>query len=126
MPSVLPPPVFKDADSTPLSAFGGASPAAAKQGPSDFTRMIREAPAPVVPEVAKTPASSQAAKPAKRSVPMGLIVVINVVILLTVVLVFVLLNNRKPTAPAVPKTPEVKAPDVKLPDAPKPPDAPKN
>jgi hypothetical protein len=122
MPSVLPPPVFKDADSTPLSAFGGAPMGgAAKQGPSDFTRMISQAPAPVVPEVAKTPASSPTTKPAKRSIPLGLIVVINVVILATLALVFFLfLRTPEPTVPATPK-----APQVKVPDAPKPPEAPK-
>lgn len=123
MPSVLPPPVFKDADSTPLSALGGASlgAGAAKQGPSDFTRMISQAPPPVVPEVQATPAKSQSAtKPAKRNLPIGLIVIINVVILLTLALVFFLLRTPQPAVPTVPK-----APTVKVPDAPKPPEVPK-
>ena len=114
MPSVLPPPVVKDADSTPLSALGGApvGAGAVQRGPSDFTRMIREAPAPVVPPVEPTPAVSQAqAKPAKR-LPLGLIVVINVVLIATLILVFFLLRTPRPTAPAVPKAPAVKVPDA--------------
>lgn len=120
MPSVLPPPVFKDADSTPLSAFGGAPLGAPARGPSDFTRMIREAPAPVIPDAPKTAVASPPATPAKRGLPIGLIVIINVVIVLALVLVFFLLRTPQPAVPPTPK-----APEVKVPDAPKPPEVPK-
>ena len=87
--------MFGQGGATPLSPMGGAAPKATA-GPSDFTRLISQAAAPVVPAT-PTPAAAKPtanAAPVKRAIPMGLIIVVNVVILLAViVIVFVL---RKP------------------------------
>lgn len=115
-PGVLPPPMFGQGGATPLSPMGGAAPKATS-GPSDFTRLISQAAAPVVPPAPAPAAPKPAATaPAKRSVPMGLIVVINVVILLAVIVVVFVLRKpqpRVPTQPAVPKAPSVSAPKLK-------------
>lgn len=111
-PGVLPPPVFKDAASTPLSTLGGAAPPPSA-GPSEFTQMISRAPAPVVPEVqaVKAPDPKVAAKE-KRRLPLGLIVVINAVILIAVLLVVFVLKRPVPTAPKAPTAPAVTAPQI--------------
>ncbi|WP_373061920.1 hypothetical protein [Gemmatimonas sp.] len=115
-PGVLPPPIFGQGGATPLSPMGGAAPKAT--GPSDFTRLISQAAAPVVP-LASTPAAAKPvtiATPAKRTIPMGLIVVINTVILLAVIVIVFVLRKPQPSMPskpAVPKVPSVSAPALK-------------
>jgi hypothetical protein len=123
-PSIIPPPLFGSGGATgSLSPLGGnAASAASKAGPSDFTRMISTAPAPVVPTPAApaaTPTSMNVPIAAKRSIPMGLIIIINVVVIIAIVMVFMLLRK-----PQVPTTPTVEKPAVKVP-AVKPPAVPK-
>lgn len=113
---VLPPPMFGQAGTTPLSPMGGVVPAAST-GPSDFTRLITRAPAPVVPP-APAPAAPKptAAAPAKQALPIGLIVVINVVLLLAVIVIVFVLRQPQPivpSKPAVPRVPRVNAPALK-------------
>lgn len=108
--------MFGQGGATPLSPMGGAAPKATA-GPSDFTRLISQAAAPVVPP-APTPAAPKptTAAPAKRAIPMGLIVVINVVVLLAVIVVVFVLRKpqpKVPSQPAVPKVPSVSAPKLK-------------
>ena len=114
---MLPPPMFGQAGTTPLSPMGGAAPKATT-GPRDFTRLISQAAAPVVPP-APAPAAPKptAAAPAKRSIPMGLIVIINVVILLAVIVIVFVLRKPQPTVPSKPAVPQ--APSVSAPALPK-------
>ena len=124
-PSILPPPLFGSGGATgSLSPLGGVAPSAgANAGPSDFTRMISTAPAPKVPTPvvpAPPPTSMNVPIVAKRSVPMGLIIVINVVVILAIAMVFMLLRKPQvPTTPAVQK-PSVTAPKVTPPAVSKP------
>jgi hypothetical protein len=99
--------MFGQAGTTPLSPMGGGAPKATT-GPSDFTRLISQAAAPVVPP-APEPAAPKltAAAPAKRSLPMGLIVVINVVILLAVIVIVFVLRRPQPIVPSMPAAPQV-------------------
>ena len=122
IPSVLPPPVFKNASSTPLSSLGGAPPVSGAAGPSDFTMMIRGAPAPVVPVIElKAPESPKGTgAPPKRGIPTGLIVVINAVILVAVILVVLVLRKPTPRTPTLPTAPTISAPAAPaVPSAPK-------
>ena len=93
--------------STPLSSLGGAPIPSGAAGPSDFTMMIRGAPAPVIPTIAPAPPVEPAEKGAtKKRIPMGLIVVINAVVLIAIALVFlVVLRKPVPTVPKVPAAP---------------------
>jgi hypothetical protein len=130
---VIAPPVF-----TSPGAAGGqalpASPLAGGQGggPSDYTMLIRQSatPPPAAPKAA-APAPSQPA-PARRSIPLGLLIALNVVLVLAIALVaYFVLRPAPPTAvpgggvPAVPTSPAVqapavpKAPAVQTPAAPK-------
>lgn len=124
-PSVLPPPIFaQGAGSTPLSPLGGAPAPSTAAGPSDFTRMISKAPAPVVPDAPPAPAAGSAnagaataTKPAtgKRGIPTGLIIVINAVILVAVLIVVFVLKKPAPTIPAKPAVPTATAPQLPAP-----------
>jgi hypothetical protein len=84
--------------------------AGAKAGPSDFTRMISTAPAPVVPAPKAAPTAMNVPVAQKRSIPMGLIIVINAVIIIAVILVVMLI--RRPSPPATPTVPTVTKPSV--------------
>jgi hypothetical protein len=124
-PSILPPPIFSNGGATPLSALGGAAPRVnVPAGPSDFTRLIQSGQAPVVPPPAApaSAAKADAGAPAKRTLPIGLIVVINVVLLIAIILIVVVW--RKPTSPltrpkppAMPTAPALKAPRASAPAA---------
>lgn len=111
-PAIVPPPIFaRDAGTTPLSPMGGAMAPSASAGPSDFTRMISKAPAPVVPEP-KAPepvASSLSPAAAKRTIPLGLILVINAVLIAAVLLIVLVLRRPTPTVPAAPAVPTAPA-----------------
>lgn len=107
LPGVLPPPIFKDVGSTPLSTLGGAPAGPAAAGPSEFTQMISRAPAPVVPAPAPSPNAITSTYKAIRRIPTALIVVINAVILIAVLLVVLVMRRPAPTVPKVPTLPAV-------------------
>lgn len=120
-PSIVPPPIFaRDAGATPLSPLGGAVAPSAAAGPSDFTRMISKAPAPVVPEAPAPAPAAPAGTPAaaKRAIPMGLILVINAVLLVAVLLIVFVLRRPAPTVPTPPPVPT--APALPAPASPAP------
>lgn len=117
-PGILPPPIFSSGGSTPLSALGGAAPRInANAGPSEFTQLISNGAAPVVPELKPSKSATDAQKPAKRRLPTGLIVVINAVLLITTLLLFYVFKQgvmtrqsitpAKPVMPYVPKAPTI-------------------
>jgi hypothetical protein len=138
LPPVIPPPVFatpgggaSGVAQSPLSGRG-----AAKAGPSDYTMLIRhsETPAPPAPK-ATQPAPPAAPAPAKRQIPLGLIIALNVVLVLAIALVLYFVFRPAPpnaaaggplpagatppavTAPAV-TAPTVTPPSVKPPTMP--------
>ncbi len=115
-PGILPPPIFAPGGGhTPLSPLGDSGPAAARTtGPSDFTRMISKAPAPVVSTPAQSVASDQRGSgiltggKRKRNIPVGLIIVINAVVLIAIVLIAVVSMRPAPAPPAsTPPAPQV-------------------
>jgi hypothetical protein len=117
-PSVVPPPIFAQGlGTTPLSPLGGAAAPSTAAGPSDFTRMISKAPAPVVPEAAPpAPATPAKATAAKKGIPAGLAAIIGVVVLIAVLILVFVLRQPVPTVPTVPSKPTVPtAPAVALP-----------
>ena len=134
LPQVIPPPVF----SNPGAGAGGPgsprSPLADQRaaGPSDYTMLIRQSATPP-PPVAKPAAPAPAASPTepRRSIPLGLIIALNVVLLLAIALVLYFVFRPAPPnvtpggaapavptaapavqAPAVPSAPAVKAPTI--------------
>jgi hypothetical protein len=123
---VVAPPVFSNPGSgapgvsqSPLSSQGGGAAA----GPSDYTTLIRQSTTPAPPAV-KPPAQSPAAQSAtpKRTVPLGLIIALNVVLVLAIALVlYFVFRPAPPNAeaggplPASPNAPAVKAPTVQAP-----------
>jgi len=125
LPPVIPPPVFATPGAgtpglqqSPLSGRG-----AAKAGPSDYTMLIRQSETPLPP----APKSSQAAPSApthraKRHIPLGLIIALNVVLVLAIALVlYFVFRPAPPNAAAVGGslppggTPAVTAPAVTAP-----------
>lgn len=112
VPSVLPPPSFPGGGSTtPLSMQGGAVPhVRAQAGPSEFTQIITGGAAPAVPKPA-APAAVAHPVPVKRSIPTGLIVAINIVLLLAILLVALVLKKPRATVPnpKLPPAPTVPA-----------------
>jgi hypothetical protein len=113
---------------------GARSPLADQRaaGPSDYTMLIRQSVTPAAP-VAKPAAPTPAAPPAepRRSIPLGLIIALNVVLVLAIALVLYFVfrpaspnvtpGGPAPAAPtgapsvqtpAVPAAPAVKAPTI--------------
>ncbi len=113
LPPVLPPPVFGRA--------GGAAKEAPP--PGAYTQLIRESSTPA-PELPGSKPAKVAPPPKKRSIPLGLIIALNVVLVLAIVLILYFVF--RPTPPAA--TPGegaalpagVKAPAVPKPTVPKP------
>ena len=106
---------------SPLSSQGGGA-----AGPSDYTMLIRQSETPAPPAV-KPPAQAPAAQSAtpKRTVPLGLIIALNVVLVLAIALVlYFVFRPAPPNAeeggplPGSAKAPAVKAPAVKAPAVP--------
>jgi hypothetical protein len=133
LPPVIPPPVFATpgagAAGVPQSPLSGRSTAPA--GPSDYTMLIRqsETPAPPAPKAAQVGAPAPPVA-AKRSIPLGLVIALNVVLVLAIALVLYFMFRPAPpnaeaggqlpaaaNAPAV-KTPAVTPPAVKAPTVP--------
>jgi len=111
-PGILPPPIFSSGSSTPLSALGGAAPRiSANAGPSEYTQLIANGPAPVVPELKPAKSAAETAKAGKRRLPTGLIIVINAVLLIATLLVFFVFRqqvpNRARLTPAAPIMPNI-------------------
>lgn len=119
-PGILAPPIFSSGTSTPLSALGGAAPLVkGNAGPSEFTQLISNASAPVVPPLAPTGTASKAQQAAsgRRRLPTGLIVVINAVLMITVLLLFFVwkkpiptrqqLTPARPVMPYIPSAPQI-------------------
>ena len=117
-PGILPPPIFSSGSSTPLSALGGAAPRiSANAGPSEYTQLIANGPAPVIPELKPAKSATDAAKTGKRRLPTGLILVINAVLLIATLLIFFVFRqqipNRARLTPAAPIMPNIpKAPSI--------------
>ncbi|MEO8137125.1 MAG: hypothetical protein ABI831_24495 [Betaproteobacteria bacterium] len=112
MPGILPPPIFGNGGSTPLSALGGAAPRiSANAGPSEYTQLIANGPAPVVPELKPKTGSVETVRPGRRRLPTGLIVVFNAVLLIAVFLLFFVFRqqvpNRQMLTPAKPVMPNM-------------------
>jgi hypothetical protein len=111
--------MFDNSAATPLSAMGGAPVKAGPQaGPSDFTRIIQAAGAPVVPTVrAPEKAVKDDKKPDKSGLPVGLVIVISAVLIVAILLVAIVW--RQPTAlpqnPQTPGTPSLSAPKLTAP-----------
>lgn len=138
LPPVIPPPVFANpgagtpgVQQSPLPGRG-----AAKAGPSDYTMLIRqsETPSPPAPKSSQ-PTPSAPTPQAKRHIPLGLIIALNVVLVLAIALVLYFVFRPAPPnvtpggavpavstgapavqTPAVPSAPAVKAPT--MPNAP--------
>lgn len=111
-PGILPPPIFSSGSSTPLSAMGGAAPRiSANAGPSEYTQLIANGAAPVVPELKPAKSATDPAKTGRRRLPTGLIVVINAVLLIATLLIFFVYKTQVPTVqntvPALPRMPNV-------------------
>ena len=139
LPPVIPPPVFANpgagtpgVQQSPLPGRG-----AAKAGPSDYTMLIRqsETPSPPAPKSSQ-PTPSAPTPQAKRHIPLGLIIALNVVLVLAIALVLYFVFRPAPpnaavggplppggppavTAPAV-TAPTVTPPSVKAPTVPVP------
>jgi hypothetical protein len=136
---VVAPPVFSNGGSAGIAGGQGARSPLADQrsaGPSDYTMLIRQSATPA-PPVAKPAAPTPPAVPAetRRSIPLGLIIALNVVLVLAIVLVLYFVFRPAPPnvtpggavpavstgapavqTPAVPSAPAVKAPT--MPNAP--------
>lgn len=116
LPPVLPPPVF------------GKPGGAAKEAPPPgaYTQMIRESSTPA-PELPGSKPAPVATPPKKRSIPLGLIIALNVVLVLAIVLIlYFVFRPAPPTAtpgdgaalPAGVKAPAVPQPNIPKPAAP--------
>ena len=111
-PGILPPPIFSGGSSSPLSALGGAAPGiSANAGPSEYTQLISNGAAPVVPELKPQSTKEAVSGSGRRRLPTGLIVVINVIILIAVLLIFFVykqqIPNRARLMPAAPIMPNM-------------------
>jgi hypothetical protein len=130
LPPMIPPPVFTapgpGGPGVPASPLSGRGAPAA--GPSDYTMLIRqsETPAPPAAKAAAPPAAAQPATP-KRPVPLGLIIALNVVLVLTIALVlYFVFRPTPPNADASGGLPNgAKVPAVQAPAAPQVPAVPK-
>lgn len=128
LPPVMPAPNFANmAGAAPLSA-GRPLPKKEEQAPGVYTQVIRQSvtPAPQLPEAAKPAAEAKA--PKKRSIPLGLILALNAVVLLAVVLILYFVLRTKPPAatseggiPSASSLPKGQAPAIEAPkvEAPK-------
>ena len=111
-PGILSPPIFSSGSSTPLSALGGAAPRiSANAGPSEYTQLIANGAAPVVPELKPAKSTTDPSKTGKRRLPTGLIVVINAVLIIATLLIFFVYRTQVPTVqntvPAMPRVPNM-------------------
>ena len=120
LPSVLPAPVFANAGlgtpQPPLGPMGARQEAA----PGVYTQFIRQSvtPAPILPAAPKPAAAAPSAQ--KRTIPLGLIIALNAVLVLAIVLVVYFVFRTPPSAAlpggAIPSAPAV--PSGALPTAP--------
>ena len=83
----------------------------AQVGPSEFTQIITGGAAPAVPKPAP-PQALAAPVPTKRSIPTGLIVAINIVLLLAILLVALVLKKPRATVPNLRLPPAPTAPAI--------------
>ena len=107
LPPVLPAPVFGRA--------GGAAKDAPP--PGAYTQLIRESSTPA-PELPGSKPAPVAAPPKKRSIPLGLIIALNVVLVLAIVLILYFVFRPTPPSATEGEAPAVPA-GVKAPAAPK-------
>jgi hypothetical protein len=115
--SGMPPlPPLPNAPGTPQGLsplMGGGSAPSTAAGAGDYTRMIRQSVTPAPPPA--TPAPAKAPPPPKRGLPIGLVIAISAVVVLTAVLIlYFLFRPVPPTAipgklPAVPNAPTAPA-----------------
>ena len=106
-PGILPPPIFSSGSSTPLSSLGGAAPRInANAGPSEYTQLIANGAAPVIPPLAPSTPKGMQDRATKRRLPTGLVVAINAVLLIAALLLFFVLRRPVPTLrQALPQVP---------------------
>jgi hypothetical protein len=123
IPPILQPPVFDDK----LAQLGSLDPnRRAAQAPSDYTQMIRGAPAPAsrgpsptqasapVDRAAAPKGSADAPNTTRQKIPTPLLIILNAVVILVIIIVAWALFRRPPAVPTV-APPAVSAPAVSAP-----------